>query len=821
MTEAHYYLRAIRYHLLALIGAVLILVTISFITTQGWFGETKTVAQTTQTLTLADCTNWQALAAKDGDQTKVDAPDIAWFEYWYTYSLYGVPNVGAVGDRAFLDLHQDGLVDDDDRQCLYLLTTKTPETPDIRPVEGQCPGYERNISGASKWTPEMLLNLPGYQYLRYAIDQSLVDATSNLVSVWMVPLSTNGSPTPVASLQDMNSLSYTKDFTVELQAQQNNQENLKCLQIPFDLFRFPSQANIGIYACINGSCSAVTRIWGNTSLNFYAPLKNAEVSGVMDITVVAAGSVKKILFGLSSANHPIGSLPVPPPILKSTPDPNNNDIVIYDSTTFDTSLVPNGTYRLDGYYVPISANDDTSLTQPWFYQTFVVNNKTSTTAPAIPSTNTNTSTTLPTNTSTSTVPIAPGISGVIPQQGQALDRLTTIEGKTSRAGYVQVTIAGTSYPSVSTTQTTTGYKFSFTPPSTLGLAPGNQEILVRLCSDVACKNELAKQTNMVTIRQPTAQFLVANGQELTGQVTLYSALTGYLKNPQVLVDKVGGLANISLGSLVSSIENGKTVWKTTVNTSQLPGAGDYTMKIKYLRYDNVISYGPPLSFRVKAATKTSTTLPPTVIAPDPSVIPPVTQPSVTPTTPSTTTATPTNVPAKSYSSYNPDAYIPKVNDDARTSGTVAPTKLNIAKVENTQQPAEQKNLLTFSGVGPPDSIVTIFIYSDPIVVTTRTDADGNWTYTLDNQLGEGQHQAYVTVTTDTGRVLEKSNPLAFFVSQAQAVTEQEFLARNATPERSSDSLLRYYLIMAGLLVGLSLMAVAWWRVGHPFGKFNK
>ena len=75
-----------------------------------------------------------------------------------------------------------------------------------------------------------------------------------------------------------------------------------------------------------------------------------------------------------------------------------------------------------------------------------------------------------------------------------------------------------------------------------------------------------------------------------------------------------------------------------------------------------------------------------------------------------------------------------------------------------------------TGKGLPNSFVTIYIYSSlPIVVVAKTDENGNWSYLLDKQLEDGEHQVYVTVTNNKGEINYKSEP-KYFIKQAQAVT---------------------------------------------------
>jgi hypothetical protein len=73
------------------------------------------------------------------------------------------------------------------------------------------------------------------------------------------------------------------------------------------------------------------------------------------------------------------------------------------------------------------------------------------------------------------------------------------------------------------------------------------------------------------------------------------------------------------------------------------------------------------------------------------------------------------------------------------------------------------------GKGLPNSFVTLYIFSDPTVVTVRTDADGSFVYTFDKELDDGQHDVYVAVTDNAGGIVAQSKPFTF-VKEAQAFT---------------------------------------------------
>lgn len=95
----------------------------------------------------------------------------------------------------------------------------------------------------------------------------------------------------------------------------------------------------------------------------------------------------------------------------------------------------------------------------------------------------------------------------------------------------------------------------------------------------------------------------------------------------------------------------------------------------------------------------------------------------------------------------------------------------VTVVDNdTKNKASQNDVkLQFRGKSLPNSYVTIFIFSDPIVVTIKTDPSGAWVYTLDKNLPDGSHQVMTAITDGGGRILAKSEPLPF-VKQAAAVS---------------------------------------------------
>lgn len=116
--------------------------------------------------------------------------------------------------------------------------------------------------------------------------------------------------------------------------------------------------------------------------------------------------------------------------------------------------------------------------------------------------------------------------------------------------------------------------------------------------------------------------------------------------------------------------------------------------------------------------------------------------------------------------------------------------------------------IRFSGKAASNSVVTIFIYSYlPIVMTTTTDADGNWNYDFTSRLNDGRHEAYVAVNDDTGKLAAASSPLAFFVREAQAVSEADFLRPDVNVEETPEAFSRWFLYGGIALIAFALLLV--------------
>lgn len=152
----------------------------------------------------------------------------------------------------------------------------------------------------------------------------------------------------------------------------------------------------------------------------------------------------------------------------------------------------------------------------------------------------------------------------------------------------------------------------------------------------------------------------------------------------------------------------------------------------------------------------------------------------------------------------------KVLSQPKTEGEES-DDLIIAKVDNNANAqGGEKNGYVFSGKAEPNTVITLYVYSDlPVVMTVKTDEYGNWKYELSSSLVDGDHEVYVAVNDNNGKVVTKSNPLSFFVKEAKAVSAKEF-ATAAVGENQSNTaiaMINYWIIVAFLIIVAVLISI--------------
>ncbi|PWB38370.1 MAG: hypothetical protein C3F02_04325 [Parcubacteria group bacterium] len=115
-------------------------------------------------------------------------------------------------------------------------------------------------------------------------------------------------------------------------------------------------------------------------------------------------------------------------------------------------------------------------------------------------------------------------------------------------------------------------------------------------------------------------------------------------------------------------------------------------------------------------------------------------------------------------------------------------------------------IIKLSGQAPVNSWVNIYFYSSmPLLVTTPADASGQWQYTLNQALADGNHRLYVANIDNGGNIVRQSAPLSLLIKDKQAVSPAEYFDIGETKKAANDSLLIYYIVGGIVLLALLLI----------------
>lgn len=135
------------------------------------------------------------------------------------------------------------------------------------------------------------------------------------------------------------------------------------------------------------------------------------------------------------------------------------------------------------------------------------------------------------------------------------------------------------------------------------------------------------------------------------------------------------------------------------------------------------------------------------------------------------------------------------------------TSITTAVVDGPhEQDAQSQPAAIISGKALPNSFVTLYVFSTPIVVTVKTEEDGSWSYRFDKELEDGAHEIYVGITDNAGKIVAKSNAFAF-IKEAQAFAGTTNVSDEKTAPISTvnNSFLSEYMVY--LVLSISTVAI--------------
>lgn len=147
---------------------------------------------------------------------------------------------------------------------------------------------------------------------------------------------------------------------------------------------------------------------------------------------------------------------------------------------------------------------------------------------------------------------------------------------------------------------------------------------------------------------------------------------------------------------------------------------------------------------------------------------------------------------------------------ASTSASIAPSRTGTTSPQQSAAAGTPQGI-RFSGRALPNSFVTLYVFSDPIVVTVKTDQNGLWTYVLNKPLPDGSHELYVATVDDQGKILAKS-PAVPFVKTAEALSYSPLFVQEPSSPSFLDTL-RTHLVAAGAFLALAFVLFALLALG--------
>lgn len=126
---------------------------------------------------------------------------------------------------------------------------------------------------------------------------------------------------------------------------------------------------------------------------------------------------------------------------------------------------------------------------------------------------------------------------------------------------------------------------------------------------------------------------------------------------------------------------------------------------------------------------------------------------------------------------------------------------NNVKVDKAEISANDDNSkVLFKGKAEPEANVVLYIFSDPLIISVKADKNGDWEYVLEDDISEGDHEVFVTISDQEGKTLKRSEPMNFFVSTARAANELGITTQKEEKNIFNSPLFKYSLISALAIV---------------------
>jgi len=103
----------------------------------------------------------------------------------------------------------------------------------------------------------------------------------------------------------------------------------------------------------------------------------------------------------------------------------------------------------------------------------------------------------------------------------------------------------------------------------------------------------------------------------------------------------------------------------------------------------------------------------------------------------------------SISTFDPDIFLTGSN-------------ITIDQIKNVSKKGQQ--LLHFEGKTLPNTLVTLYVFSNPVIVVVASDGNGRWAYDRERNLDSGKHTAFATIYDD--EITRRSKTVDFFIARS-------------------------------------------------------
>lgn len=159
----------------------------------------------------------------------------------------------------------------------------------------------------------------------------------------------------------------------------------------------------------------------------------------------------------------------------------------------------------------------------------------------------------------------------------------------------------------------------------------------------------------------------------------------------------------------------------------------------------------------------------------------------------------------------PSNFAPVSPSEVSRLQTSTKTKLSSVNSSTKKIDEVEKSVLLLSGTAEPNSTVVIYVFSEPLILTTTASSNGEWVYELEDPLEPGEHEVYAIVDRGDG-VYEKSDPLNFVIANAEATAENPAglsLTLNEQESSTESNINTILYSLASALLLLAIVAVAY------------